>query len=250
MTIRAAPSLLVFRDPPLDGPTNMARDDHLLHSASLHPAALRLYGWNPPTISLGYFQRVDSLARLPDPLRKLAIVRRATGGGAILHDREVTYCLVVDQTVAAARKAPAALYRLVHECWREALLAGGWHAELAPDDWPLHSPRGSEFFCFERPGRTDLLLGGGKLLGSAQRRIPGRVLQHGSLLLERRFPDHPGAALGADAPATARVCDQFVQRVAAALDLEPQPRAWRPDELADVGVRRETFAADAWTRRY
>ena len=76
-------TLHVLHDPPLDGPTNMARDEHLLYADKAWPAILRLYAWNPPTISLGYFQRYERLADLPDEIRNLSVVRRITGGGAI-----------------------------------------------------------------------------------------------------------------------------------------------------------------------
>ncbi len=228
----------------------MARDEHLLYSERLRPAAVRIYGWSPPTISLGYFQRHDELAQLPDELRELAVVRRLTGGGAILHDCEVTYCLVIDETVPATRQAPAALYRLVHCCWHEAIAAEVPDSEMAPDSLPFPAPRGGPFFCFEKPGRTDLILGERKLLGSAQRRIPGRVLQHGSLLLGRRFAGHPGADLGE--PPAERVehwIEAFLTRLAVALSLEPRPTTWSAAELADVEQRRARYSSEAWTRR-
>ena len=124
--------LHILRDPALDGPTNMARDEHLLHSAPLRPAVLRLYAWTPPTISLGYFQRYADVAGLPADLRDLPVVRRITGGGAILHDREVTYSLVLDNSVPVATQTPLALYQLVHECWR---LAATLALEGQPTAW-------------------------------------------------------------------------------------------------------------------
>ena len=243
-------SLHIFRDPSLDGPTNMARDEHLLHSERLRPASLRLYAWQPPTISLGYFQRYAQIERLPEDVRHLAIVRRPTGGGAILHDREVTYCLVLDESVPLAGQAPVALYRLVHECWRAALARDGPRAELAPDEFPLPTPRTGPFFCFEKPGRTDLIVAGRKLLGSAQRRTAERVLQHGYLLLGQRFASHPGANLG-EPPATvvASWVAEFITSLACALALEVRVAEWTADELADVSQRRLKFAGAEWTQR-
>jgi lipoate-protein ligase A len=245
-----AQPLHVFHDPPLDGPTNMARDQHLLHAADLRSAALRLYAWDPPTISLGYFQRCADLDQLPDDVRELAVVRRQTGGGAILHDREITYCLVVDDSLDIARQAPAALYNLVHGAWRDALGEDVPGVEVAPQTLPFPSPRTGPFFCFQKPGQTDLILGPDKILGSAQRRTPGRVLQHGSLLLARRFDAHPGGHLGGPSPETlARWTAAFVAVLATRLELEPQPATWSPDRLADVATRRETFSSAEWTRR-
>jgi lipoate-protein ligase A len=237
-------------DPALDGPTNMARDEHLLACDDWRPAALRLYAWTPPTLSLGYFQRFDDVARLPEDVRGLPVVRRTTGGGAILHDLEVTYCLVLDDSIPLARQGPVALYELAHRCWRDALAPDGLHAELAPDDFPLPTPRSGPFFCFQKPGRTDLVIAGRKLLGSAQRRIDGRVLQHGSLMLGQRFRSHPGADLGAPPVETvARWNNRFVTALAAALALTPRLAAWTDARLADVAARCEKYASETWTRR-
>lgn len=242
--------LFVLRDPALDGPTNMARDEHLLYSEVYRPAAVRIYSWSPPTISLGCFQRYGWLAELPAELRELSVVRRPTGGGAILHDREVTYCLVIDDSLPLARRPPVALYRLVHALWRDALSLDGLHSELAPDSLPFASPRSGPFFCFEKPGRTDLIISADKLLGSAQRRIPGRVLQHGSLLLGRRYAAHPGADLGDPQPERVAVwIGSFLAELARRLSLEPRRGQWMSEQLADVEARRHRYASEAWTRR-
>lgn len=241
--------LFVLIDQPLDGATNMARDEHLLHSSRYVPAALRIYGWSPPTISLGYFQRFADVGGLPADVRDLAVVRRPTGGGAILHDREITYCLVVNDSISVAREAPVALYRLIHERWRSVLHANGVIAELAADHLPLPTPRTGPFFCFEKPGRTDLVMGGGKLLGSAQRRIPGRVLQHGSLLLEQRFLSHPGVPAGESEQTRINGWIQrFADGVASDLGLLRQDADWAVDELIDVDSRRARYVGEDWNR--
>lgn len=242
--------LQLFRDPPLDGPTNMARDEHLLHSDTRKPACLRLYQWTPATISLGYFQRFTAVAELPKPLCDLPIVRRATGGGAILHDREITYCLTLHEDLPLAARAPVELYRLVHKCWADAIAADGPALQLAPDEFAFPSPRTGPFFCFEKPGKTDLLLDGAKVLGSAQRRIPGRVLQHGSLLLDRRFAGHPGTHL--DNPSESTVggwIEAFIGKLAAALAMPVVEAAWTAEELADVAVRRRRYESDEWNQQ-
>jgi len=243
-------ALFVLEDAALDGPANMARDEALLHCDALRPAVLRLYAWSPPTISLGYFQRFEQLGGLEPELRALDVVRRTTGGGAILHDREVTYCLVLDDRVPIARQAPAELYRVCHRCWSAAVALSGLRTELAPDSAPLPSPRSGPFFCFQTPGRTDLLLGAEKVLGSAQRRIPGRVLQHGSLILGRRFAGHPGGRLNDPPLETVQLwIGAFVAELGAALGLTPRRAAWPADALADADARRARYASEAWTRR-
>ncbi len=228
----------------------MARDEHLLHSQTWRPAVLRLYAWAPATISLGCFQRFDAVAALPPDVRDLPVVRRPTGGGAILHDREITYALMLDESLPAARRGPAEAYRLAHTCWMRAIADGGPVCALAPDSFPLPSPRGGPFFCFEKPGRTDLLIGGAKVLGSAQRRTAAGVLQHGSLILGRRFASHPGADLG-DPPAerVSRWIERFVATLADALELSPRAAHWTEEALRDVEVRRNVYAGADWTQR-
>ncbi len=242
--------LAIFLDPALDGATNMARDECLLYDLDIAPAALRLYSWEPATLSLGYFQRLGDLSTQPADIRALPIVRRTTGGGAILHDLEITYALVVDDTLPLGRVAPTGLYQLAHQAWAEVLRAAGVTCETAPDDAPLPSPRSGPFFCFETPGRTDLLLNGRKLLGSSQRRIPGRVLQHGSLMLDQRYAAHPGARL----PEAARVDveawgQSFGSRVAHGLGLRPATRAWTGRQKTDVEARRARYASPEWTAK-
>ncbi len=237
----------VYRDDALDGPSNMARDEHLLYCAAIAPAAVRIYAWSTATLSLGYFQRRAAIDELSEHLRALPRVRRLTGGGAILHDQEITYSLVASDALPIARRAPADLYALVHEAWRSALLTGGVVTQLAPDSFPLPSPRSGPFFCFARPGRTDLLLGGEKLLGSAQRRIPGRVLQHGSLILGKRFAEHPGAALQLAAATSSGLVDAFLELLAGALQLTPRAQTWTAEQLHQIAARRQRYKDDAWT---
>lgn len=92
-----ARQLRILDDGALSGAENMARDEALLTRVGegQSPPTLRLYQWRDPTISLGYFQHFADVARLDPPLRELAVVRRLTGGGAILHDLELTYSLTL-----------------------------------------------------------------------------------------------------------------------------------------------------------
>lgn len=243
-------NLLIFRDPPLDGPTNMARDEHLLHATDVAPGALRIYEWSPATLSLGYFQSFSEVAKLESPANELAVVRRLTGGGAILHDREITYCLVLATSVAPANRSPAELYRLVHACWRDAISNDVMSPlDLAPEEFPLPSPRTGPFFCFAKPGRTDLLLAADKVLGSAQRRIPGRVMQHGSLILGPSVVSQGGTHLANPPRAMVeRWIHGFVARLSKALDLGQEPADWSPERLADVSVRRERYLDPAFVQ--
>lgn len=244
-------ALRVIADGAHAGMENMARDEHLFTADRWRPATLRLYGWDPPTLSLGCFQKFERIAELPDEVRALDVVRRPTGGGAILHDRELTYCLVLDDSIALAGQAPVALYRLVHELWRDVLGESGVGTELAPDSFPMPSPRTGPFFCFEKPGKTDLIIGNAKLLGSAQRRVGGRVLQHGSLLLGRRFAAHPGVDLGEpDTQSVQAWCDAFVFRLADALGVVAESATWSDADYAPIAALRERHASHAWLHKH
>ncbi len=162
---------------------NMATDEALWRSSEPRPA-LRLYAWSPPALSLGWFQPreafVDRAARAG-----VQIVRRPTGGGAIHHDDELTFCLVARAGEAGYPADTSAAYRAVHAVVAEALAALG--AELTPrgGDAPLSvSPRAATL-CFEDTTAFDLVDDEGrKVVGSAQRRDGTRVLHHGSIPLQ------------------------------------------------------------------
>ena len=167
----------VLDDPPADGATNMARDLALLDEAIAGgDPTLRWYRWSEPTISLGYSQDDDPSVE-PD----LPRVRRLSGGGAIRHDDEWTYSLTLPRDHPHAVE-PTRLYRLVHQAIVESLPAGAVAFRGEPE-----KERDGAFLCFARGDANDLLLAAGpgsgqKVVGSAQRRRRGAVLQHGSLL--------------------------------------------------------------------
>ncbi|HOW19210.1 MAG TPA: hypothetical protein PLC79_09250, partial [Phycisphaerae bacterium] len=101
-------SIRVLIDPPLDGPTNMARDEALLRRVACGETAatMRLYEWQPPTLSLGYFQAYDDVSQQPPAIRSMPVVRRLTGGGAIVHADELTYSLIVPGDSPLLRGGP------------------------------------------------------------------------------------------------------------------------------------------------
>ena len=170
-------------DPPGPGAWNMAVDETLLEwSTEAEGCCGRLYGWEEPTLSLGYFQRYHDRDRHLSS-RNCPAVRRLTGGGAILHDAELTYSIVVPgrHPLAARRDL---LYETIHTALIEVLADMGIDATLCG----VSSDRrqGEEpFLCFQRRSAGDVLVGQTKVAGSAQRRRRGAVLQHGSVLLGR-----------------------------------------------------------------
>jgi lipoyl(octanoyl) transferase len=226
---------------------NMALDEALLRAADR--PTLRLYGWRPHAVSLGYFQRLRDFADLPAGTR---IVRRPTGGGAIHHAEELTFALALD-----ADCLPADLdrgYELLHDALVRALRCVGVIAHrLQHGSEP--SARPVDRWCFASPGRHDLVAADGrKLCGSAQRRIRtdrgARVLHHGSIVLQRP-PLTPFVAAVADATNAALAAPplrrELAREFAAVLALQPTTAAPTATELAIAAtLRRDRYANAAF----
>ena len=175
----------LLTDPPMSGPLNMAIDEVLLETvARTGDPVLRFYAWSEPTLSLGYFQSVASRSQHRESLL-CPVVRRATGGGAILHDRELTYSLIWPQRRRLARegwkstKGTEWVYQWVHQSLINGLGALNINAQFCR----ASQCEKESFLCFERTSHWDVVVAGMKILGSAQRSRSGGLLQHGSLLL-------------------------------------------------------------------
>jgi lipoate-protein ligase A len=184
------PTLRVIYDVDAAGDWNMAVDEALAESVGQGgPATLRFYGWSPATLSLGYFQRIADRA-FHSASGDCAVVRRASGGGAILHDQELTYSLVVPADLPDARDAQT-LYWMAHSVLRETLAKFGVAVTLREAAIAAVDP---PFLCFQRGAVGDVLLDGQKIAGSAQRRHWLAVVQHGSILLRtsKFAPELPG----------------------------------------------------------
>jgi lipoate-protein ligase A len=162
------------------GPDNMAADQALLESADEGFATLRFYAWTQPTLSLGYFQP-ESARHIHEPLVRLPFVRRPTGGRILVHHHEVTYALALPfgpMWRLEAEKVSAWLGRM-HRVIADALRALGVQTDVATG-----SVAGSgETLCFLQPVEGDVLIGAHKIVGSAQRRRRGALLQHGAVLM-------------------------------------------------------------------
>ena len=184
-------ALRILVDPPAVGAWNMAVDEMLLGRAAAHgEAVLRLYRWSPATLSLGYFQRAAERVGHAAS-RSCPLVRRSSGGGAILHDQELTYSLSLPISHPAAAD-PETLYRRTHGLLVETLAGFGITATL--NERTLVPLGGEPFFCFQRRSVGDVLVDGHKICGSAQRRRKGALLQHGSILVAASSfaPELPG----------------------------------------------------------
>ncbi len=170
------------------GAWNMRVDAALLASAQQGGApTLRLYTWNRPCLSLGYVQDCSRERSAACQRAGVDIVRRVTGGGAVLHGGDLTYTIAAPETALPA--GLIASYALVERVLRAVLAELGVRCDVS---FP-RTARNRAFDCFSDRSHDALCVHGRKLCGSAQRRCGGGVLQHGSL---RLFPD---AAVCADA---------------------------------------------------
>jgi lipoate-protein ligase A len=193
--------------PPLGGPDNMALDEALMARARRSgESVLRVYGWARPTLSLGRNQRAagqyDAGALTA---QGIGVVRRPTGGRAILHQREITYSVTAP---ILADEGLGAAYGRINALLMNALDALGVPAAPAASRGRALAPSATP--CFSEPAAGELVTAGGdggrKLVGSAQWREDGALLQHGSILVhddQERLPAlmlEPTAAV--PAPAT------------------------------------------------
>jgi len=167
-------------DGPGDGPWNMAVDSALLHSAGLGAApVLRFYSWNGAWLSLGRSQRLAAACVVRCREGGVGIVRRATGGRAVLHGADLTYAVVAPGALLPA--GLHATYAQLGEALQQGLAALGIRAERSRVAAP--GAQAGAFDCFQALAMEELCVGGQKLAGSAQRRSGEAVLQHGSLRL-------------------------------------------------------------------
>jgi lipoate-protein ligase A len=234
----------------------MAFDEAMLERVARHEglAIMRTYAWSEPTLSLGYFQRLSDMAE-DKRWRSVPIVRRATGGGAIWHHHELTYALALPSHHPRARPHTE-LYHSVHEAIAGALRRRGVEAGLRGDPAPSASAAsvpGRPFLCFADRDPVDVVCGGFKVVGGAQRRRAGAILQHGSILLaaSAMTPQLPGISdlcgVEGDPP---RWASPIVEAVIGCLGLDAEPA--EPDAALGrraLELERATYRDPAWTAR-
>jgi len=169
----------LIETPPADGAFNMALDEALMRLVEL--PVLRFYSWQPPAVSLGYFQSVEPSTLSEFQRAGYTIVRRPTGGGAICHIDELTFSVVTPPDHPLARSSAAA-YEVLHSAIVDALTSFGINASIRGE---VEERPPETFLCFERIISCDIVSGGLKLVGSAQRRTKDGFLQHGSIPIDR-----------------------------------------------------------------
>lgn len=175
--------LRVIRSYGHNGAFNMAEDEALFRAAIERQTTaiiLRVYDWHPACLSLGYFQSITRRADLDACTRHgYDVVRRPTGGRAVLHDKELTYCVVAPSDDLGGTTLDS--YLELSKALNAGLNILGVPSEIAPAKKAKHigSPA-----CFDSLSSYEIAVHGKKIVGSAQYRSQGYLLQHGSILLD------------------------------------------------------------------
>jgi len=174
-------------DGDLPGARNMARDVALLEAVADGEAAstLRLYGWDPPCLSLGRHQGIEAADLEFCRAEGIDVVRRPTGGRALLHNLELTYAVIAPLNEGPLPCGLQETYRVICSALVRAVRALGVDAELTGGEVNLQLPNPKTTIpCFEAPAGGEVVVGGRKLVGSAMRAHGGAILQHGAILLD------------------------------------------------------------------
>ena len=249
--------------PPRSGAENMARDSALqARAARTGETVFSIYSWTSPTLSFGRHQPAAGLYDI-EKIRSanIDVVRRPTGGRAILHDHEVTYSVTAPLGGAAPLRET---YSRINRILVDGFGRLGVGVELAPTQDRASPP--STRPCFETPGEGELVARGSKLVGSAQWRDDGALLQHGSILVEDDQSSLPSFAAVTETrsesipqPATLHALlgrSPEVREVASAMfDAVRYLEDEDASELAEDEIRGETmshiphFLDEGWTWR-
>ena len=258
----------------------MALDEALLewHSRGEIGPVLRFYEWEPATLSIGYFQRVEKEINL-DEVKKngLGFVRRPTGGRGVLHEHELTYSVIVSESYPNMPETVTEAYRVISGGLLEGFRNLGLDATFSvpqtvqqSDD--LRKPKSA--VCFDTPSWYELVVEGKKVAGSAQTRQKGVILQHGAILLsldvdklvslftfksevqrEQMRKSLPEKAVAidrlVDRPITVSECTgAFSKGFELALDMKLEPLELTEQQLDYVlEIERRKYANDDWTFR-
>ncbi len=201
---------------------NMAVDEALLRE--IQEPVLRIYEWNVPALSLGYFQPAALAGDRP-------FIRRYTGGGLVDHAHDVTYTIILPRAHPWMELSMPESYRVIHNGVQAALTACGIESDLTPTAFPVESEA-----CFAKPVRFDIVAGTSKLSGAAQRRTREGMLHQGSILLP-------------DPARNVRLREVFANAFAANLGLGISLGELTPAESARAAdLERDRYSTEAWNR--
>jgi len=201
---------------------NMAVDEALLRE--VNEPVLRIYEWNVPAVSLGYFQPAALAGERP-------FIRRYTGGGLVDHAHDVTYTIVLPRAHPWMELSAPDSYCIIHKGVQAALAACNITSELTPEASAVESDA-----CFVKPVRFDVMATGQKVSGAAQRRTRQGMLHQGSILLP-------------DPSQNQALRRAFAGAFAARLELAMNPGNLTPAEAAHAAdLEQNRYATDTWNR--
>jgi lipoate-protein ligase A len=226
----------------------MAADEAMLETAADRElASLRFYTWSEPTLSLGYFQAAAE-REVPN-LSALPWVRRSTGGAGIVHHHELTYSFALP--AGAEWKSTESWICRTHKMLQAVLMDCGLASRVVVCG---EEQKLGEVLCFLHHTPGDLVIEGSKIAGSAQRKMRGALLQHGSLLLRRSefapqllgMNDFAQREVFTPEELARRLVAKFAQEAGAVL----QVGEWTHDEVARVQqIRAEKYANREWNEK-
>ncbi|MGX0018082.1 lipoyl(octanoyl) transferase [Staphylococcus hominis] len=255
---------------------NMAMDEALLNFVSrgeIDPV-VRFYTWDPATLSVGYFQRLKKEIDIDKVKEKgFGLVRRQTGGRGVLHDKELTYSVIVPESHPNMPSTITEAYRVISEGLLEGFKLLGFDTYFAiprskEEREKLKQPRSA--VCFDAPSWYELVVEGRKIAGSAQTRQKGVILQHGSLLQDvdvdelfdmfifknDRLKEKMKKAFVDKAVAINDISDRhisieemekaFEEGFKKGLNIEFKPLSLTENQLAEVKVLEEKYRSEEW----
>lgn len=211
---------------------NMAIDEAILkaHAAGQVPPTIRFYGWQPAAVSVGYFQKASAEVDISGcRQRGIDVVRRLTGGRAVLHDAELTYSLVVSETHPLVPHTITASYRFFSQGLLDGLRVLGIEAQMSMPKAAYSQTKcrhHASAACFDAPSHYEVTFDGRKIIGSAQVRKEGVILQHGSILL-RFEPQQVASLLNLPTPeAKATVAKMLAKRAISLAEAANREISW------------------------
>lgn len=258
---------------------NMAMDEALLNFASrgeIDPV-IRFYTWNPATLSIGYFQRLQKEIDIEKVNEKgFGLVRRQTGGRGVLHDKELTYSVIVPESHPNMPSTITEAYRVISQGLLEGFKNLGFETYFAvphskEEREKLKQPRSS--VCFDAPSWYELVVEGRKIAGSAQTRQKGVILQHGSILQDIDIDELFDMFIFKNDRLKAKMKEAFVEKAVAindisdthitlsemekafeegfktGLNIEFKPLELSEQQLAEVKELEEKYRSDDWMFR-
>lgn len=225
---------------------NMAMDEALLNFVSrgeIDPV-IRFYTWNPATLSIGYFQRLQKEIDIDKVKEKgYGLVRRQTGGRGVLHDKELTYSVIVPESHPNMPSTVTEAYKIISQGLLEGFKNLGFETYFAiprskEERDKLKQPRSS--VCFDAPSWYELVVEGRKIAGSAQTRQKGVILQHGSILQDIDIDDLFDMFKFKNERLKAKMKENFVQKAVAINDISNQHITLNEMENAfEAGFKKE-----------